>query len=55
MCTDFSIKFAKSYCHDNEKNLSVNIDYIYEYQFVLPQTEDYENVDFDKEFQYKKQ
>ena len=36
------------------KHLSVEIDGIHEYQFVLPQTEAYKKVGFEKEFQYKK-
>lgn len=35
-------------------NLIVEMDEINEYQFVLPKTEAYRNVGFDKEFQYKK-
>ncbi len=34
--------------------LNVAMDEIYEYQFVLPNTEAYRNVGFDAEFQYKK-
>ncbi len=36
------------------KNLKVEMDYMYEYQFVLPETADYLNVGFETEFQYQK-
>jgi acetolactate decarboxylase len=36
------------------ENLVVEFDQMHEYQFVLPKTQAYENVGFDKEFQYKK-
>lgn len=36
------------------KSLDVAMDEMYEYQFVLPNTEAYRNVGFDAEFQYKK-
>ncbi len=36
------------------KSLEVNIDEMNEYNFVLPDTEAYRNVGFEKEFQYKK-
>ncbi|MFY0600151.1 MAG: acetolactate decarboxylase [Cyclobacteriaceae bacterium] len=36
------------------ENLTVEIDYMYKYDFVLPETDDYLNGSFDKEFQYKK-
>ena len=35
-------------------NLTVDMDYIYEYTFVLPQTKEYMKVGFENEFQYKK-
>ena len=36
------------------ENLTLEFDKINAYQFVLPETEAYENVGFEKEFQYKK-
>ena len=36
------------------KSLAVAFDEMYEYQFVLPNTDAYRNVGFDAEFQYKK-
>jgi len=47
--------FAGHVMEFEAKNLSVEIDQIHEYKFVLPQTEAYAKVGFDKEFQYKKQ
>lgn len=47
--------FAGHVMEFEAKNLKVEIDQIHEYKFVLPQTEAYMNVGFDKEFQYKKQ
>ncbi|WP_282160598.1 acetolactate decarboxylase [Ulvibacterium marinum] len=47
--------FAGHVMEFEAKNLKVEIDRIHEYQFVLPQTEEYRNVGFEKEFQYKKQ
>ncbi len=38
----------------NSESLDVSIDEMYEYQFVLPNTDAYRNVGFDKQFQYKK-
>jgi alpha-acetolactate decarboxylase len=35
-------------------DLTVEVDFIHDYQFSLPQTEDFNKVGFDKEFQYKK-
>ena len=46
--------FAGHVMEFEAKNLSVEIDEINEYQFVLPQTEAYRNVGFAKAFQYKK-
>ncbi len=48
-------QFAGHVMEFEAKNLSVEIDEIHEYQFVLPQTEAYKKVGFEKEFQYKKQ
>ena len=47
-------KFAGHVMEFEAENLVVEFDKINEYQFVLPETEAYENVGFDKEFQYKK-
>ena len=46
--------FAGHVMEFEAENLIVEYDKMHEYQFVLPQTEGYENVGFDKEFQYKK-
>jgi alpha-acetolactate decarboxylase len=35
-------------------DLTVEVDFIHDYQFSLPQTQDFDKVGFDKEFQYKK-
>lgn len=46
--------FAGHVMEFEAENLMVEFDKMNEYQFVLPETKDYENVGFDKEFQYKK-
>ncbi|GAA4814967.1 acetolactate decarboxylase [Litoribaculum gwangyangense] len=46
--------FAGHVMEFEAENLTVEYDKMHEYQFVLPQTEAYDNVGFDKEFQYKK-
>ncbi len=38
----------------NADHLSVALDHIWEYHFVLPQTDEYKKVTFEKAFQYKK-
>tara|TARA_R110000868_G_scaffold83773_3_gene236601 strand:- start:229 stop:1032 length:804 start_codon:yes stop_codon:yes gene_type:complete len=47
-------KFAGHVMEFEAENLVVEFDKMNKYQFVLPETEAYENVGFDKEFQYKK-
>lgn len=47
-------KFAGHVMEFEGENLTVEFDKKNEYQFVLPETEAYENVGFEKEFQYKK-
>ncbi|MGB5392664.1 MAG: acetolactate decarboxylase [Lutimonas sp.] len=47
-------KFAGHVMEFEAENLTIEFDEMTEYQFVLPHTEAYENVGFDKEFQYKK-
>jgi acetolactate decarboxylase len=47
-------KFAGHVMELEANNLQVEIDYIYDYQFSLPNTEDFKKVGFDKVFQYKK-
>ncbi|WP_445734267.1 acetolactate decarboxylase [Mariniflexile sp.] len=46
--------FAGHVMEFEAENLTVQLDQMNEYQFVLPKTEAYENVGFEKEFQYKK-
>jgi acetolactate decarboxylase len=46
--------FAGHVMEFEAENLTLEYDKMHEYQFVLPQTEAYDNVGFDKEFQYKK-
>ena len=48
-------KFAGHVMEFEGENLTLEIDELHKYQFDLPNTEDFENVAFDKEFQYKKQ
>ena len=47
-------QFAGHVMEFEAKNLTVELDYIYEYTFVLPQTKEYMQVGFENEFQYKK-
>lgn len=47
-------KFAGHVMEFQADSLKVEFDQINKYQFVLPKTENFENVGFDKEFQYKK-
>lgn len=47
-------KFAGHVMEFEAENLSVEMDKITEYQFVLPDTEAYEKVGFDAAFQYQK-
>jgi len=47
-------KFAGHVMEFEADSLNVEVDYIYDYQFVLPESEDYLAGDFEKEFQYKK-
>jgi len=47
-------KLAGHVMEFDAKSLQVQMDYMYEYQFVLPETEEYHNVGFDAEFQYHK-
>ena len=47
-------KLAGHVLEFDAKNLQVQMDYMHEYQFVLPETEEYHNVGFDAEFQYQK-
>jgi len=46
--------FAGHVMEFESDDLTVEIDYIYEYNFVLPKTEEYLKGEFNKEFQYKK-
>lgn len=46
--------FAGHVMEFEAENLTVEFDKMNQYQFVLPETEGYENVGFDKEFQYEK-
>lgn len=46
--------FAGHVMEFEAENLTVEIDYISEYQFVLPKTDEYLKGGFEKEFQYKK-
>ena len=46
-------KLAGHVMEFDAKNLEVQMDYMFEYQFVLPDTEEYLNVGFEKEFQYQ--
>ncbi len=47
-------QFAGHVMEFEAENLEVEIDYIYEYQFVLPDSKEYLDGNFEKEFQYKK-
>lgn len=47
-------KFAGHVMAFEAENLTLEFDKMSAYQFVLPETEAYENVGFEKEFQYKK-
>ncbi|KZS40036.1 hypothetical protein AWE51_10375 [Aquimarina aggregata] len=47
-------QFAGHVMEFEAENLTVEIDMMNEYQFVLPKTDDYKNAGFEKEFQYKK-
>ncbi|MFD1316380.1 acetolactate decarboxylase [Namhaeicola litoreus] len=47
-------KFAGHVMEFEAEDLLVQLDQMHEYQFVLPKTEDYSHVGFEKEFQYKK-
>ena len=47
-------KFGGHVMEFESKNLEVEIDPLLEYQFVLPNSQDFFNVALDKEFQYKK-
>ncbi|MCK0159211.1 acetolactate decarboxylase [Allomuricauda sp. F6463D] len=47
-------QFAGHVMEFEAENLTLEIDQLDKYQFDLPNTEDFENVGFDNEFQYKK-
>lgn len=47
-------KFAGHVMEFEAENLTVEIDYMYEYQFVVPKSKEYLEGNFEKEFQYKK-
>ncbi len=47
-------EFAGHVMEFKAKNLTLEIDQLHKYQFDLPNTEDFEKVGFDNEFQYKK-
>lgn len=47
-------QFAGHVMEFEATDLTVEVDYIYEYTFALPQTEAYLKGNFEKEFQYKK-
>nr|WP_292966385.1 MULTISPECIES: acetolactate decarboxylase [unclassified Allomuricauda] len=47
-------EFAGHVMEFEAENLTLEIDQLHKYQFDLPQTEDFENVGFENEFQYKK-
>ncbi|NMH87918.1 acetolactate decarboxylase [Flavivirga algicola] len=47
-------KFGGHVMEFSAESLNVSIDEMYEYQFVLPNTDAYRHVGFDKQFQYKK-